>query len=437
MRERIKSLILFLLVTTSVVLTGRLLFGLPALETAAPPAYEQLVFGELRPMAEHVLPHLRLGEDEQWLVLAPWDEGHRDAWGILLDLIRYADTPQTALLLEERDDLSAHAVFENPVQMGWWLPNALSADFYVTELAWFAAEPLIVWFREKGGSWYTSQLTRLPEDWETQLLESFAKGTDVRQFPIEDWGPLTVAPEAMILIPRELPELASYFLKQEELDYEKLLRSIFVSTAMIRRIEERDGAVIYTDGQRGLRLFDHGEVEYTSPKSEPGLEQMEVGQALRRSDQYLQLMGGWPQDLYIQSYSPQERTIWNIRQGDTYTITFKSVQRGVRLESSEPPIVLRFSDRGVIDYRRQLTLLDHPVGTPQKMIDPLLASGEVAALLEISGVDVFLVQVYPAYYIGAWPKIQSAATPVWVFRFNNGQSIMIHGHTGEPVTPQI
>ena len=49
MRERLKSVVLCVLILTSMFLTTKLLFGQPYWETASPPAYKQVTFGELRP----------------------------------------------------------------------------------------------------------------------------------------------------------------------------------------------------------------------------------------------------------------------------------------------------------------------------------------------------------------------------------------------------
>jgi hypothetical protein len=436
MRERLKSILLFLLVGTSILLTGRLLFGQPALETAAPPSYEELIFGELRNLTDMALPALRLGEGEQWQLLYSWDEGHAQAWSIFLDLIRYADAPQLAGNMNARPGLSAYAAFNSPVQPGWWIANSTTATFEVTEIAWFDADPLIVWLKDKDGVWYTCRVARLPDAWEAQFMEAFSAAEDTLMFPGQNWEPLTVHPEAVILIPRELPPLASYTLKREDMNTEKLLRSIFVNIAMVRKIEERDGAVIYTDGQQGLRLFAHGEMEYTSPKSEPGLDPMVASQALRRVAQYLQFMGGWPDYLYIEKYFPQERNIWNIRQGDTYTVIFTSVQNGVRLVSPEPPLTLRFTDRGVIDFRRHLVQLDMPAGVIKELTDPRQSAPAVATVLEGFEEEMLLQDVYLAYNTGGWPQGQAVARPVWVYSFNNGLRVLIDARTGEALALQ-
>jgi hypothetical protein len=223
-------------------------------------------------------------------------------------------------------------------------------------------------------------------------------------------------------------------LKREALDTEKLLRSIFVDIALVRRIEERDGAFIYTDGQRGLRLFDHGELEYTSPKSEPGSEAMERIPALRRTAQYLQLLGGWPEHIYLDKIIPTEKLSWNRRQWGTYHISFLSVQHGMPLIAARAPITLLFSDRGVVYYNRQIKILGEKTDAPTAMVDPRLTAPVIMDKLEREGLSASLVDVYAGYYLRDSIAMQTVCQPVWALVFDDGRTAIVHGFTGQFVT---
>ncbi|MDW7651707.1 MAG: two-component system activity regulator YycH [Bacillota bacterium] len=426
MRERLKTGVLTALVISSVILTGLLLFGQPPLETAAPPAYERLVFGELRPVSQHVLPQLRLTTEDSLRVLQPWHENHALAWEIIIDLFSHSSTPQQAQLPDNLPEHGVSARFPVPAQPGLWLPAARPASLEIIEMAWFSGDPNTVWYAGSDGEWYSSRLAQLPENWEDILAEVFAGSNRYLATEADDWGSLTVG--QTVFIPAEMPVMAVHAVSREDLDKEKLLRSIFVDSALVRQIQERDGAYIYTDGQRGLRIFEHGELEYTSPKSEPGLEPMETMQALRRTAQYLQLMGGWPEHLFLQAFSATSKLNWNSRQWNTYTVSFFSVQQGYPFVTVNPPVILRFSDRGVIDYKRQIVLLDGPSAKPRKLLDPRKAAAVAADRLIIGGGEAALVEVYPAFYLDGLR--QPAAQPVWILHMENNKRAVIHGHTG-------
>jgi len=425
-RERVKTGILLFLVGLSIMLTGRLLFGQHALETASPPAYEHLAFGELRLPTELLVPRLRLGADDAWQVLEPWDEGQSGAWALLLELIRAGKPPEDAPPPDELTGTAVYALFAVPAQAHLWLSVNFPAELRVAEVVWFAQDPLQIWIKDHQGFWLTSQLSFLPDGWEKQLVAAFAGGVLHRLSPAVDWEPLVVAGEDKILIPEDMPRLAPFSIRPEELDTEKLLRSIFVDQAMVRRIEERDGAVIYTDGQRGLRLFPSGQIGYTSPKSEPGQEALDLEQALRRVAQYLHFMGGWPVHLWMDPLADAQNLPGSRHQGQAETISLISVQKGRRLLAAEPAVKLRFSDRGVIDYQRQIFLLDSPLGAERALIDPRQAVLSVANYLNTDSSVGRLSQVYPAYYIG-----HGTAQPAWVFLFKHGQTVFVQGHTGQ------
>jgi hypothetical protein len=431
MRERIKTVLLLVLVMSSIILTGRLLFGQPSLETAAPPAYEQIVFGELRPVTDQVLPWLRLGDGLNWQELQPWDTEYAAAWEALQLLFRYSTERYPAAALPEGLAApSLFAGFPTAVPPAVWEPSAHLDGLEITELAWFQSERDTVWFRDAQDGWLKSQLTSLPPDWEKTVEEAFTTAPRYRRTEAAEWEALSLPVKNDIFLPIELPFLAPRSVIKESLDTEKLLRSIFVNTALTRRIEERDGAFIYTDGQRGLRLFDYGEMEFTSPKSEPGSESVSTVSALRRSAEYLELMGGWPDHLYIEDLSPGDSPFSTQHQG-IYNVTFFSVQHGIRLLGQKPPVKLHFSDRGVIYYNRQIRLLGGETEAGKTMIDPMLAARAVRKMLDESGKDLGISDVFPAYYLRDASKTQSVSYPVWAFVLSDFSTAVIHGQSGQ------
>lgn len=440
MRERVKTFILFGLVISSIVLTGQLLFGLPALETAAPPAYEQLVFGDLRPGTEHLRPTLHFGGQGQWQVLQPWDESYAAAWDVLNALFRVSGTPEASgspedemVPPQEEDSLQIRFSFPASTPLSIWFPSPSLAEVSVDTLIWYEKEPHLVWLRD-GDNWQRIGLQPVPEELLERVSVAFNNAPQYWATDELEWQPLTVATGQELLLPNNPLVVAPRVLKKENLDTEKLLRSIFVDIALVRRIEERDGAFIYTDGQRGLRLFDHGELEYTSPKSEPGSEAMERIPALRRTAQYLQLLGGWPEHIFLDSMIATEKLSWNTRQWDTYHVSFLSVQHGMPLIGARAPITLLFSDRGVVYYNRQVKILGENIDEPTAMIDPRLATPVILDKLEQESVDAALSDVYAAYYVRDSIALQTVCQPVWVLVFDNNRKAVIHGFTGNFVT---
>ena len=434
MRERVKTVILMVLVVVSIALTGRLLFGQPALETAAMPAFEQPVFGEIRPVALQTLPKIRLGKEEgQWHLLFPWHSNHAQAWELLLELLRGSGTAQPQDEGPVMADMTVVAEFFVPASLDSWVATSRVAELTLTTIAWDATDPDRLWYQDVESNWLTGLLPAVLPEWESEIQSVFATATPYLTTEPDSWGTLHVLPEDPVLLPLDLPVLAPFSAKTEELDTEKLLRSIFVDIALVRRIEERDGAFIYTDGQRGLRLFEHGELEYTSPNSEPGSKPLEHLQVLRRTAQYLQLMGGWSDHLYIGQLEEAPLLSWDRRQWGSYAISMFSVQHDVPLVSPQPAVSLRFSDRGVIHYNRQVILLDRPSGIEATLIDPRDVADVVADQLEREHGDATLASVSSAYYLEGVAG-QAVAQPVWIFSFSEEIKAVVHGHSGRFLT---
>lgn len=96
-------------------------------------------------------------------------------------------------------------------------------------------------------------------------------------------------------IPRDLGTFPTLFYEREDIDINQLASLFFADLNLVRQIKERDEAVIFTDGQRGLRLDSRGLIEYSAPAR--GEESPVPGyrEALTRGIDYVNIYGGWPQ----------------------------------------------------------------------------------------------------------------------------------------------
>lgn len=157
-------------------------------------------------------------------------------------------------------------------------------------------------------------------------------------------------------------------------------------------------------------------------------------QILRRTAEYLHMMGGWPDHMYLDEISSVDRRVWNWRQRDTYTAVFISVQYGIRVLAQEAALQIRFSNQGVVQYERQIFLLDLPTAGPALLIDPRAAAAALSESIAGDGQEIFLLDIQPAYFLDVAQKRQKTAQPVWVFYFDNGRTAVVNGHTGHLIT---
>ncbi|NLZ93049.1 MAG: hypothetical protein GX922_03400 [Firmicutes bacterium] len=430
MRERMKTVILIMLILSSLFMTTNLLFGQPYLETAEPPAYEQVSFGELRPLREQILPVLRLGRAEEWLELQPWHKGYQDAWHHLLWLCQHARELHKEMPPAESNSQQIRVTFAAGVDLSWWVTNSSVKGLQIQEIRWYADEPQTAWLKTDSSQWLCASLSRLPSNWQQQLTELFQHGWKLRLATETDLAGLKPAAGG-VLIPQTIPKLPVYTAVVEKLEREKLLSSVFVNLALVRKIEERDGAEIYTDGLKGLRFFRQGTLEFTAPENEPGLLPLSHDEVLRQGAQYLQLMGGWPEQLYLKEVLATEQLTGNRSHWHTYELHFQTVDKGWPLVSSSPALSLHFSDQGVIYYSRQIYYLESAATAALPLVTPAQALQALVDNLTVPAAEIYLLSVEPVFYLAAADKEQALARPAWFIELANGQTAIVDGHTGQ------
>ncbi|NLM46027.1 MAG: hypothetical protein GX200_04415 [Firmicutes bacterium] len=433
MCERIKSVVLLALVLLSFYLTGALLFGQPYLETASSPDYEQVeTFGRIRPQAEQVYPVLRLKTEENWLQLFPWTERYLPVWKTLQFLLDPSQLPESG----EKPEFSSKQVeiqFPVAVEAKLWFHDSLAADLQIRKVCWFAEDAESIWYCDEGGKWWRAKGFTAPVEWETRLAALFKKAPAYTEAGTELLAPFT-AGDAVVLLPAELPAMSMYAVAAESLDTDKLLRSFFINPALVRRIEERNGAVIYTDGQRGLRIFAHGELEITVPENEPGTRNLSRAEILQETAQYLHLLGGWPEELFLQSIRANVRSITYLQQLYTQEVVFRCAARGYPLVGRKAPLSLLFSDRGIIYYNRQILSLAEPLTEPMPLVAPETALATVAVNLGIRAAGMQLLSVEAIYFVDSTAGSPPVAQPAWLIQFQNRQVAVVNGFTGELIT---
>ncbi|ACB86448.1 two-component system activity regulator YycH [Natranaerobius thermophilus] len=92
-------------------------------------------------------------------------------------------------------------------------------------------------------------------------------------------------------------DLIPQVLNFEEQNKEKLAKAFFLDLSFVRKIEERDGTTIYTDGQRGLRFYPDGGLQYNAPQTRDSIRTADSNTFLDRGGRFISLYGGWVDNL--------------------------------------------------------------------------------------------------------------------------------------------
>lgn len=424
MKERVKSLLLAFLVLLSLVLTYRLWYGQKTVEEINEDGYERVFFEEPRPLAQVITPRQILVHREGLSYrLREGEPDFRALWGGISGVL------QERFYLDNRADDQVSAGSQPcltlefnpflPVGPGSpWLKEAPYQELERIELRRLEEQFWIV-TRESGSG--ADVVLKLPGE-QGELLKGLLDGLPpAERIP---YRPLTFGELGLelnvkinaadgIYVPDGEVSMDELILKQENLDQELLVKTFFVNRSLVRVIEERDGALIYTDGEKGLRL-SRG-LEYSHPQLEREPVTFAYLAALNTSSRLLGYYGGWPEALRLESLSRNENALQQV----TYRAQWRCYYEGYPILGIADATML-FNDGGLVEYRRSL-------------YEPLNLSGNSLAvksyrealeaavnyLGEVKGIDETMVleELSLAYrYNGS--SFQPRAVPVWVIRLN-------------------
>ncbi|NMD41949.1 MAG: hypothetical protein GYA86_01400 [Firmicutes bacterium] len=374
MREQIKSGLLFLLVLCSLFLTQQLWFGRPPAEMIPENGYEPVYFEEPRQLSGMIVPegiylYIR-GQCYRILTGAPeFSHFWQEISAMLQDLAEPGYYYYTEELPREAERCLV-LQFEPFLPLGQesiWLKGGRSGELSGMEL-WRLGDRC--WARLEIGAADPSVLL-LPSGWSAKLAhfqDHFvpAKEQLCEQLPA---GELAlprgnrVILNAPVYVPVGVSSLERLGLTPEQLDRELLLKTFFINRNLVREIKERDGGLIYTDGEQGLRL-GRG-LDYSHPRLEQKNAGLGYSEALLTAGKLISYHGGWVKNLRLQSLLREDQ---EEHAGEFYRARWCSYLDGYPL-LGDCGVVMRYHHGGLQSYRRNL-------------FEPLDERGEAVAVAE-------------------------------------------------------
>ncbi len=143
------------------------------------------------------------------------------------------------------------------------------------------------------------------------------------------------------------------YIEYEEIEKEKLAKAFFHDLSFVRKIDEWDGGIIYTDGQRGLRFLPGGGFEYDAPKGtrRTDVDETEFTDVIRQSGEYISLYGGWVDNLYLNEIKviDDEYTY----ESDKFKASYRYSYKGYPIINLDP-VEINFDFQGVYNYMRKV-----------------------------------------------------------------------------------
>ncbi|UOF91715.1 two-component system activity regulator YycH [Fodinisporobacter ferrooxydans] len=153
--------------------------------------------------------------------------------------------------------------------------------------------------------------------------------------------------EQSYYLPERQLQLPIYTYRLESFNVDQLTNSFFVDPSLTKKINERDGSFIKTDGSRGVSFSPQlARVQFTDPvtnwKNEAVLPEKQIGQAITFANDH----GGIPDYSQISMENP------NYSVGPDSTYTIQEYIDGIPVEGALGSIQVRLQGNEVTEFQR-------------------------------------------------------------------------------------
>ncbi len=425
MKQRLTTLLLAVLVLSSLVLTYQLWYGRHRYDPVDQEVPERVFFEAPRSLADIITPEriivetgngchlLRHGQECFTLV---WDEFSR----ALQDLAGY-DYRATESLEDARSVMKI--IFDPllPVGAGTpWLGNDRYREISMIELWSYEDESWAVLHEPRGGE-MALRLSGLPA---AAIQGMIPEG-------LPDYGLLTpdlpgslsagrLALEGELYVPLSPVVIPEFNLQKEYLDWDRLVDAFFVDRGLVRKIQEKGGAVIYTDGTKGLRIKQG--VGFSDPVQEKSFVAISYLSALSACSKYVCSYGGWPEELRLQKLSIDNKGRYPL-----YQAYLKYYREGLPLVGANQALSLVFGGSGLVEYFRIVHLFQ-PSGNEVCEISSYSQAIEESVNVycrQYGETEPLVLEEIDLVYAETGPSYQLVAVPAWLVQIN-GKRIMLH-----------
>lgn len=432
MSERGKSLLLITLVLLSLLLTYQLWFGQTPLEEMTEDAYEPIFFEEPRPLSRVVTPGwIQLHQGEEIYQFGYGASSYHTLWNWLsevmlsevMQMIPFAEFR----LVEEKPGIGLPLLslsFRPPLPTGQgspWLKEGVQRE---VEEVILMREGDYYWMELKTTGGAKVQLDISPDHGLSlqELVSSLSLDDAVPYRELNSSGlSAALGTEILVSEPLFVPagpvQMEELVFKEEELDQELLVKTFFVDRSLVRVIAERDGSLIYTDGEKGFRLS--GGLVFSHPQLDQRPATYTYTASLHSASRLLGYYGGWPEHLRLESLKRRGKA-GSIQ--DSVLTCWRSYYHG-RPVFGDTGVIMVFNDSGMVEYKRHLYEAAYPVGAPfivqgyqEALLTVLALLNEQSSVLE-PGAPLVLEEMVLGYMPDP-ASVQPRGIPVWAIRIN-------------------
>ncbi len=436
MIETIKSTLLLLLVGLSLLLTYQLWYGQKPTQVLEQDVFERIVIEQPRELEKVIDPQkIVLHDHDKLYIHKKSDSEFEQMWDLLSHTLQQIGSDDAVneqeMPAESRKLLSYYMQPSLPV--GEDQPWLGEASYSEIEKIYLFANNNSYWLVFANSDNNIPNLLLPPG--EAEQFKSFLDEVQIdkktayailTEDMVTDLGGVNIKVQGSLYVPVDTIFMSELNMDPEQLDQDLILKTFFVDYSMARVIEEKEGGLIYTDGEKGLRLTSTG-LEFSSPQMEEGHVTSAYSDALVTSSSLISYHGGWPDDLRLSSL---ELTGWG--QSTYYTAEWHAYYDGYPVYTDNPTLAL-FNDNGLIHYTRTVYEVKNPI-IPDNGLEAiarwddalekaiaLYKDNNLNDLNNLSRTDSLTIKnISLAYVIKSTPS-KYTGKPVWLITIGNEQ----------------
>jgi len=424
--ERAKSILLASLVLLSLFLTYQLWFVQKPLEVLTEDSYEPNYFEEARSLTGIVTPcRVVLLWGGTFYQFRYGQKAFTTLWNAVSGLLQRIPAPELSRMEDApfTDPPVLALSFQPPLPSGQgsvWLKNDVQRELKEVMLI-TNGEHWRLKFNTTAGETFEGPISDIEALQIQKTLESLdlSEAIPQRELNSEELSAalgLNIEVAAPIYVPDRPVHLEELVFKEEELDRELLVRTFFVDRSLVRVVTERDGSLIYTDGEKGLRLGSG--LTYSHPQLEQSPATYTYLAALNSASRLLGYYGGWAEHLRLESLLLQRKTG---QLSEHYLACWQSYYQGKPI-MGDIVIKMTFNDSGMVEYQRRLYEVAYSTGNTYAVPGYLEALLAALDLLREENTDyrettqpLILEEMMLGY---ALKQETLRALPVWLIRIN-------------------
>jgi len=330
MGEKIKTLVLCLLVASSLLLTY-FLWQSPSLGQAGYRSEFEPLNPAPPPSLARITAPKRIvyfaGDGKAWMI-GPGQDGFFQVWEEVFSLVLSVEDKQGEAVHTTEGKIVFEIEFFTPIPVG---------ELMIYE-AVFSKDGESCWLYLVGETttrysveeFAFNNISSLMENAATLLLEPIAE---------EDMDFAGLKLKEPLLVPSsDLLSLRRVVLTLGDAPLNALFRSVFIDPMLVRRVV-RDTDEIFTDGIKGLRVTNEY-IELTTVPSEAGIKSLSPKEALERGADLVNLYWGWPQDYFLTCLDEQSQ--------DNYRLILSPVFSGFPARGLD--LRLNYTSRGATSF---------------------------------------------------------------------------------------